>query len=197
MTTPAVNVLGADAIAAKWQELGGEAGALGAADSPPEDAGFGGVLQRFRGGSIGWQEQFGAHALFGTISARWLERTRFQYTAFPVEDQRSVTDGTGSVALLRALDPTGKPVDELALCATTDGRASEIDGAIWQHWSTSGEESSPVGLPVDTAGTTIDGLGSRQEFQHGWMCSHPAVGAAMLNGQISDRWAELGFDRYG
>ena len=197
MTAPAVNVSGADSIAAKWRDLGGEAGALGPADSAPEDSVFNGALQRFRGGSIAWQEQFGAHALFGAISARWLERTRFQYTAFPIEDQRPAADGSGSLARLRGLDPTGNPSEEFVLCATTDGRACEIDGAIWQHWSESGGESSPVGLPIDTAGATIDALGWRQEFRHGWMCWHPAVGVAMVHGEISDRWAELQFDRYG
>ncbi|QWT23587.1 hypothetical protein KPL76_12890 [Subtercola sp. PAMC28395] len=196
MTTPAVNVPGADAIAEKWRELGGEAGKLGPAESAPEDSGFG-ALQRFRDGSIAWHEQFGAHVLFGAISVRWLERTRFQYSAFPIEDQRSVADGAGSLVRLRGLDPTGNPTEEFALCATSDGRASEIDGDIWQRWSDSGAESSPVGLPVDTAGTTIDGLGWRQEFQHGWMSWHPVVGVAMLHGEIADRWAELGFDRYG
>jgi uncharacterized protein with LGFP repeats len=78
MTAAAANDPGSTAIAARWRELGGEAGTLGAADSPPEAFGFHGALQRFRGGSIGWQEEFGAHALFGAISDRWLERTRFQ-----------------------------------------------------------------------------------------------------------------------
>jgi hypothetical protein len=54
-----------------------------------------------------------------------------------------------------------------------------------------------VGLPVDTQGATIDALGWRQEFQHGWMSWHPAIGVAMVHGEIADRWAELQFDRYG
>lgn len=197
MTTPTVTVPGADAIATKWRELGGEAGPLGPALSAPEEFGSRASLQRFQHGSIGWQEQFGAHALFGMISDRWLERTRLQYTAFPVEDQRLVADGTGSTVRLRRLDSSGEPADELALCATTDGRACEVDGEIWQHWSASGGESSPMGLPVDTAGATIDGLGWRQEFQHGWMSWHPSVGVAAVRGEIAQLWEELHFDQYG
>lgn len=197
MSAPVVNVPGADAIAAKWRELGGETGTLGPPVAVPEEFGFNGSLQSFERGSIGWQEQFGAHALFGAISDRWLERTRFQYMAFPIEDQRSAADGTGSVARLRGLDPTGSPQEEFALCATNDGRACEIDGALWHHWSESGAESSPMGLPVDTAGPTIDARGWRQRFQNGWMSWHPSVGGAMVRGEIAERWEELQFDRYG
>ncbi len=197
MTTPVVEVPGPDAVAAKWRELGGESGTLGPAKSEPEAFGFDGALQTFENGSIGWQEQLGAHALFGSISVRWLESTRYRYTAFPIEDQKSVLNGRGAVARLRGFDSVGKPADEFALCATTDGRASEIDGAIWQHWSESGAESSSMGLPIDTAGTTVDALGSRQEFENGWMSWHPAVGVAMVRGEIAQRWADLQFERNG
>lgn len=197
MTTPAVIIPGADAITAKWQELGGGTGTLGAAASPPEQLGADGSLQRFENGAIGWWEQFGAHAMFGAVSARWLERTSLQYTAFPLEDQRSTADGTGSLVRLRSVDPTGAAGEEFALCATPDAGAFEVEGPLWQHWSQTGGESSPIGLPVDTAVTTVDALGSRQKFQHGWMSWHPTIGAAIVSGEISERWEELQFDRYG
>ncbi|CAM4522177.1 hypothetical protein [Corallococcus exiguus] len=195
MTTTNEGAVGAEAITAKWQELGGEAGALGAPQSPTQTS-FVGAYRSFDGGAVAWCEQLGAHALYGAISERWLERG-VHLGAMPEADQQSTPDGSGAFAPLRIIEHDGGLGEELAVCAATGSGAFEVYGAIWQHWNAAGAAGNPVGFPIDGVGTTVDGVGARQQFEHGWICWHPETGVGTLRESIAQRWSELAYDQYG
>ena len=60
-------------IAGKWQERGFEKSPLGLPTSDEMAASGGGRRSSFQNGVIMWLPQIGAHAVYGTIGAKWLE----------------------------------------------------------------------------------------------------------------------------
>ena len=73
-------------------------------------------------------------------------------------------------------------------------RAIVVDGDIRARWGTLGWENGHLGYPTGEASCGRRGGGCLQQFQGGWVYWSPATGAAAIDGQIRERWGQLGWE---
>lgn len=179
---------GKNAIAAKYQELGGAAGWLGAPVGEPavilKDLA---VYQHFQNGAIYWGDaDTGAHTVCGAIRDKWVSLGgENSFLGYPVTDETTTPDGVGRYNLFQGG----------SIYWTPGTGAHEVHGAIGGLWSKFGCERSFLGYPLTDETVTPDGIGRYNHFQGGSIYWSPSTGAHCVYGAIRDKWASLGWER--
>lgn len=75
--------------------------------------------------------------------------------------------------------------------------AHEVHGAIHERFLALGGDGGFLGYPTTDETATPDGAGRYNHFQHGSIYWHPETGAHEVHGLIRDKWAVLGWERFG
>ena len=182
---------GIGAIEAKYAAMGGEEGVLGPLETSPGCwLVRGGCSSGFRNGSIWWSPATGAHAF--TRRDMW-----FDYT-----DEN------------RERGPLGYPVTD-TVCGLRDGGCGQhfeggslywsppmgtsvaIVGRSQDVWAAQGWENGWLGYPTTDRVCTLRDGGCAQHFEGGSLYSSTATPLSFVRAVIRDRWAELGWERYG
>jgi hypothetical protein len=70
--------------------------------------------------------------------------------------------------------------------------AHEVQGAIFDKWTSLGRENGFLGMPLTDETPTPDGVGRYNDFEGGSIYWHPDVGAHEVHGAIRERWTVLG-----
>jgi uncharacterized protein with LGFP repeats len=94
ISTPAVAFAVYGAIGAKYNELGGEHGVLGAPKSDELPAAGGGRFNQFEWGYIFWRADLGAHYVLSPISLKWNAMGREGGFGYPVADTFNSVGGS-------------------------------------------------------------------------------------------------------
>ena len=163
--TGAHNVQGA--IRDKWSSLGWEQGRLGFPTTDetktPDNVG---AFNHFQGGSIYWTPSTGAHSVWGSIRDKWTELGWEQsYLGYPTTDETPTPVGGGAFNHFQRGSIYWSP---------TTG-AHNVQGAIWNKWSSMGYEQSTLGFP--TSDEYVIGANRwRSDFQNGWIIYDGATG---------------------
>jgi len=159
----------------KWIGLGGASGVLGYPVQNEQAAAVGGGrYQHFQHGIVTWHPETGAHAVYGSIGAHWLELGRESF-GYPITDESPAPDGQGRFNHFRALHVAGKP--EASIYWTKETGAHEVYGAIRERWAKRGCETSNLGYPIAAECDRTDRSGREQRFQHGCIVWSSATGA--------------------
>ena len=170
-----------DLITAKWNELGGSGGVLGAR-SGDEYAVAGGRAQDYAGGTVYWSSATGAKAVYGSIGLRYRQfGGPTSVLGFPTTDEQDVTGGRASTF------QNGRALWSLQ----TDVKI--VYGQIAQKYAKLGGPDSELGLPVtdEIPVAGVDGA-RRSVFQGGEVLWSPATGANAVWGSIRLRYLEQG-----
>jgi hypothetical protein len=181
--------LAAAVIKARYDQLGGARGFLGAAQnavSPcPDGVGF---FQHFAGGSIYWSPSSGAHEVHGLIRAKWAalgwERS---FLGYPTTSE---TPGRDVRHEGRFNHFTGGSLFWHPQLGTF-----EVHGAIRQKYLELGGEASFLGYPTTDETICPDRVGRFNHFQAGSIYWTSGTGAHEVHGLIRQKWAELGWER--
>ncbi|GAB2724596.1 LGFP repeat-containing protein [Nocardia thraciensis] len=84
-------------ILAKYTEMGGAQGALGAPEKASVDGPDGGTCQEFTGGSICWSEKTGPHVVWGDIGVEWENNGGVNgKLGYPTTDEKDIAGGKES-----------------------------------------------------------------------------------------------------
>lgn len=179
----ALGSAGEQAIEARWLELGGAAGVLGAA-AGPVSCGLvsGGCLGGFDNGFIAWTATHGAVSVRGTISQRWSALDGVNGgLGYPVGEERcGLTAGGCSQSFERG-----------AVYYSQFG-TFEVWNGIQARWASLGAESGPLGYPTGVEKCGLRNGGCMQPFYAGAMYYVPGVGTNPVMNAINARWSELG-----
>ena len=185
-TTPAPST---SAVTAYYASLGGAKSYLGAA-SGAAYAVAGGVGQDYAGGTIYWSQKTGAHAVHGTILARYKALGGpASRLGFPTSDELAATDGRGRYGTFaNTASLYWNPATNVAFALTGPARDKYV--AL----------GGPAGLlayPTNDTTTTPDGIGTFTHFAGagGSIYVSPATAAHEVHGTIAARWASLGWER--
>jgi uncharacterized protein with LGFP repeats len=76
-----------------------------------------------------------------------------------------------------------------------DTGAFEVHGHIWMKWESLGREKSVLGYPITDEKATPDGEGRYNQFQNGFIHSHPHTGTFETHGAILAKWESLGWEQ--
>ena len=156
-------------VTKKHQELGGDAGLLGAPTGPESDAANGGRFREYQGGVI-YSSDAGAFEVHGAILVLWTELGRENgFLGYPLTDETTTPDGVGRFNHFQGG----------SIYWTPDTGAHEVHGAIRELWSSMGWERSFLGYPRTNELATADGVGRFSDFQGGQISWSPSLGAAV------------------
>ena len=174
-----------DPIVRRHDELGGDAGLLGAATGGEQVQALS-IVQAYGRGMIVWTPDAGAHEVHGAILGRYLAMGGpAGLLGPPSTDETGTPDGIGRYNHFHAGSAYWTP---------TTG-AHDVHGAIRDLWASLGWERSALGYPVTDETGTPDGLGRFNHFQAGSAYWSPSTGAHEVRGAIRDTWASLGWER--
>jgi hypothetical protein len=156
-------------ISAKYSQLGGGGGFLGAplndrAQPSPDGIGF---YIHYQGGSIFWSPSVGAFSIHGAIRDKWAslgwERS---FLGYPLTDETGAPDGVGRY----------NHFEHGSIYWTPSTGAHEVHGAIRDKWASMGWETSYLGYPVGDEDGLANG-GRISAFQGGNITWNPNSGA--------------------
>jgi hypothetical protein len=158
----------------KYASLGGSGGFLGmpltAELTAPDRVGH---YRHYRGGSIYWHPQTGAHEVHGAIRDKWArlgwERSFLNY---PLTDETGTPDGTGRYNHFLGGSIYWHP----------QTGAHEVHGAIRDRWARLGWERSFLGYPLTDETGTPSGHGRYSRFQGGSIYWTPEIGPREVQG---------------
>jgi hypothetical protein len=182
---------GDDAIAAKWNDLGGAQGVLGDYASqttcntvyvggrPERICSVGrvpsvavgpnavGLMQQFKNGQIYWSRDTGAHDIWGDILTKYLaiggaNPGGFSF-GFPVTDLIGSPDGVGFL----------NHFENGSIYWSPNTGAHEVHGLFRSEWQSLAWERGYLGYPASDDITAGDGSGHFQTFQNGWLSWSP------------------------
>ncbi|NUS42357.1 MAG: esterase [Mycobacteriaceae bacterium] len=92
--TPNGEISVAGPIGAKYEELGGQNGALGLPKSGAQEGPNGGKFQEFDGGAIYWSPTTGAHNIWGDIRTTWQDHGGAAGAlGYPTTDEKDAANG--------------------------------------------------------------------------------------------------------
>ncbi|WP_067893237.1 LGFP repeat-containing protein [Nocardia vaccinii] len=95
--TPAGEIAVAGHVLAKYNEMGGPAGTLGAPTGNSMNGPNGGSCQEFVGGAICWSEQTDAHVVWGEIRKAWDSNGGINGNlGYPTSDEKDIANGKQS-----------------------------------------------------------------------------------------------------
>jgi hypothetical protein len=175
----------AEAIAQKYNALGGAGGLLGVPTSDVYETGNRkGYYRNFRYGTIYYSAASGAHEVHGEIRDKY-NALGGTWWAFPTTDETGVDDGRG-----RFNHFTGGK----AIYWTPETRARVIEGEILTKWLSVGGGRA-YGYPVTDELTTPNGRGKYNHFENDrsiyWS---PETRAHTVYSTIRTKWASLGWE---
>ena len=188
---PTTTAPAADPVTAYWTKLGGASSYLG----QPTAAGYavaGGRARDYQGGSIYWSQATGAHAVHGSILARYKALGGpAGALAFPVTDEVPTADGRGRATMFSAPGGAG------LYWNSTNNTVRSVSGPVRDKWIATGETRGFLGYPTVDLSVTPDGVGRYVHFTGagGSVYWTPASGAHIVQGAIRARWAQLGWER--
>ncbi|WP_155848420.1 L,D-transpeptidase family protein [Arthrobacter sp. 35W] len=173
-------------IQAKYAQLGGAAGGLGAALGPANcGLAQGGCSQAFEHGAIVWTPATGAHSVTGIIGTTW--------AASGFENGQLGYPATDEVCGLR--DGGCYQMFQNGAILFSPGTGAAISaGPIRSSWAASGYENGYLGYPTTNTVCGLRDGGCYQMFQGGAIVWSPATGAAISLGAIRTAWAATGFE---
>jgi uncharacterized protein with LGFP repeats len=172
------------AIRTEWLAKGGPTGFLGypiTGQRTPSDGK--GRYNDFQHGTVYWRHDLGAHEVHGPIFSRWnfIGRER-SILGYPIEDQRTSTDGVGTFSHFRGGSIYWSPATG----------PHEVCGSIRDKWTVKGRETGFLGYPTTGQRTLSDGAGRFNDFQGGSIYWGPPTGAFELHGPIRTKWLAIG-----
>ncbi|WP_285488891.1 choice-of-anchor D domain-containing protein [Amycolatopsis taiwanensis] len=181
-----------DPITDYYNKLGG---ARGSYLSDPVSAEYptagGGMAQDFRGGSIYWSAESGAHAMGGDILAHYKALGGpASGLGYPTTDELGTPDGIGRFNHFSRADGA-------SIYWTPTTKAWAIQGSIRAKWASLGWETGPLGYPTTDELVTPDGIGRFNHFSRADGASiywSPSSGAWSIQGSIRAKWASLGWE---
>ncbi|WP_067681932.1 LGFP repeat-containing protein [Nocardia miyunensis] len=95
--TPAGEIAVSGHLLAKYNEMGGPAGTLGAPTGNSVNGPNGGSCQEFTGGAICWSEQTDAHVVWGEIRKAWDSNGGLNgKLGYPTSDEKDIANGKQS-----------------------------------------------------------------------------------------------------
>lgn len=162
----------AAAIAAKYRDLGGRSGRLGAPDGAVRtNPGASGKRRRYENGHIYWSPGSGAHVIwFGAIWDKWSEQGWEQgELGYPIQDPRTNPDGTGKRQRFQGGHIYWHP---------RTGAHVIHDGTVWEQWAAQGWEQGDLGYPTSDPRAT--GAMITQSFQNGSLTGRADLGGRYL-----------------
>lgn len=176
-------------INARHQALGGTAGLLGAPTTAvqvcPDRIGY---YRHFKGGSIYWSPNSGAHEVHGAIRAKWAalgwERSALGY---PRTDELTGDDPKR--------EGRYNHFQHGSIYWHPQTGAYEVHGAILVKYRELGAEASLLGYPTTDETATPDGVGRFNHFQRGSIYWTPSTWAHEVHGLIRNYWAQHGWER--
>ncbi len=156
------------AIRTEWLAKGGPTGFLGypiTGQRTPSDGK--GRYNDFQHGTVYWRSDLGAHEVHGPIFSRWefIGRER-SILGYPIEDQRTSTDGVGRFSNFRGGSIYWSPATG----------PHEVCGSIRDKWTVKGRETGFLGYPTTGQRTLSDGAGRFNDFQGGSIYWGPSDG---------------------
>ncbi|MCU1673232.1 MAG: hypothetical protein JWN77_1345 [Frankiales bacterium] len=168
------------AIAARYVELGAEAGPLGF-PATGNVVQAGGAVTRFQNGRISWHPSLGAYVTRGALAVSYAHfGGEAGVLGFPTSDQAEVAGGTG-VAV---------PTQRGRVSLRTGGAAYPVHDVLAEAYDRAGNEDGPLGFPT---GEEVAVAGGRaQVFEHGRISSSEATGAHWLSRRLAEKYVELG-----
>ncbi|MGI8680036.1 MAG: DUF2961 domain-containing protein [Jatrophihabitans sp.] len=157
------------AILAKYTQLGGAAGFLGAPvtdelTTPNSPWGVGRYNHFRNDGSIYWTPSTGAHEVHGAIRDEWAAIGWEQRLGFPTTDETTTPDGVGRYNHFQ--------IGSIYWTPTTG--AHEVQGLIRDKWAALGYERGVLGYP--TSDELSVPVGKRSNFQGGYVIFTAATG---------------------
>jgi len=174
---------GEQAITARWLELGGETGILGAAQTAIEcGLAAGGCRGQFAKGSIAWTADLGAKSVRGTIALRWAALGSTQGgLGYPTGEEKCGLAGGGCRQAFQGGSVYYSPA----------AGTFEVWNGIAARWTGLGAENGPLGYPVGAEKCGLRNGACVQPFQWGAMYYVPGVGTNPVMNAILARWTEL------
>ncbi len=175
-----------DPITRLHAALGGELGPLGA-PLAGERCGLrdSGCLREYQSGSIYRSRLTRPIVVDGDIRARWgTLGWENGHLGYPVSEASCGRRGGGCLQQFQG--------GMIAWSPATGAQA--VDGAIRTSWEALGAHAGRYGYPVAGARCGLRNGGCLQQFQGGWVYWSPVTGAAAIDGQIRDRWGQLGWE---
>jgi uncharacterized protein with LGFP repeats len=156
------------AIKAKWVQLGGASGPLGAARSSEADAARGGRFNAFASGFIYWHPRFGAHAVYGLIGEKWSTAGRENGFGYPLTDEMPGDNGGRFNDFERNATITFHP----------KAGTHVVYGFIRDAWVRLGRETRNGRCGYPTSDEYDAGAYRRSNFQKGYIVWRKGAGAA-------------------
>ena len=174
------------AIDAKYAQLGGAAGRLGAPTSP-ETCGLraGGCYRNYEQGAIVWSPSTGAQTSWGAIRGLW--------RAFGFENGPLGYPTTSEVCGLRDGGCYQNYQGGAIIWSPATGARISV-GAIRGAWALSGFENGQLGYPTTNEVCGLRGGGCYQNYQGGAIIWSPPTGARISIGAIRAAWASTNFE---
>lgn len=171
-------------IYARWQQLGGESGALGS-PTAPERVLLTGRVAHFQGGDLLWSPATGAHLVQGSIRTRYRSLAEARHPlGFPTSDEKAGVLGS------RRSTFSGGAIYSSAASGTAD-----IYQAFYRYHQGLGVNVARLGLPTASQRAGAVAGSSVQPFQHGSLYWLSSTGAEEVNGAIFGTYAALGAER--
>ena len=175
---------GEQAIKARWLELGGETGVLGAAQGAIAcGLAADGCHGEFAKGSIAWSSALGAKSVRGTIALRWAQLGSLKGgLGYPTNEEKCGLSGGGC----RQTFQGG------AVYYVPNSGTFEVWNGIAARWTGLGAETGPLGYPTGVEKCGLRNGACMQPFQWGAMYYVPGVGTNPVMNAILARWTGLG-----
>lgn len=178
---------GEKAINARWLELGGAKGVLGASEGAVEcKLASDGCLGGYAKGSIAWTASTKAVSVRGTIAQRWAKLGGIEGAmGYPLAEERCGLTGGGC----------SQSFERGAIYYSPQAGAFEVLNGIRARWTSFGAESGALGYPTGGEKCGLRGGACMQPFQRGTMYYVPGWGTNPVMNAILARWKEIGAEK--
>ncbi len=139
----------------------------------------------FQGGVVLWTPTTGAHAVYGSIAARYgalgWENSLLR---FPTTDEMTTANGRGRF----------NRFEGGVILWTPGAGARAVYGAIVARYDAMGSENSVLGFPVSDEEATPNRQGRFNHFEGGSIYWSARTGAHAVYGAIRERWGQVGWE---
>ena len=171
-------------IYTRWQNLGGESGALGSPVAP-ERAVLDGRVARFEGGDLHWSPATGARLVTGAIRTKYraLGEAR-HYLGFPTSDLRA-----GVLGSQRNTFEGG------AIYTSPASGTADVYRVFYRYYNALGADVSRLGLPTTSQQPGAVPGSQVQTFQSGSLYWLSSTGPQEVNGAIFATYRDLGAEQ--
>jgi uncharacterized protein with LGFP repeats len=174
-------------ITAKYTELGGSGGPVGASTTSVIcGLRAGGCYQGFAGGTIYWSPGSGAHLVTGApVGQRWAASGwEAGPMGYPMTDPVCGLSDSGCFQNFQSA----------SVFSSTAGGLHAVWGAIRGWWWAHGSETGTAGYPTTEEICGLRSGGCYQGFTRGTVYWSPATGAHLVAAPVAARWAAQGWE---